>query len=149
MTIIDILPTRARLSRMGITTTVSCVLCTDSNESRSHLFDNCSTATSLWKAILTLNHLSKLHMSWDEMLSWASSSWKGKSLLTSILKIAWCSFIYTIWEERNRRIFQGRARTIEELLSSIKDIVGAQLSNRDLNRMDHVNSLLCNNWGIG
>ncbi|XP_039019422.1 uncharacterized protein LOC120150886 [Hibiscus syriacus] len=149
MAILDRLPTRERLSRMGITTVDSCVLCNDYVESRNHLFADCTTATTLWKAILRLNHLTKPPMSWDSMLAWAITAWKDKSLLTSIMKIAWCTFIYTVWEERNRRIFQGRARTVEEMLSSIKEIVGAQLSNRNLNRLDSVNSLLCINWGIG
>ncbi|KAE8716557.1 L-tryptophan--pyruvate aminotransferase 1 [Hibiscus syriacus] len=137
MTILDRLPTRERLTRMGITTVDSCVLCNEAIESRNHLFADCTLAASLWKEILNLNHLIKPPMSWDNMPAWASNSWKGKSLLTSIMKIAWCTFIYTVWEERNMRLFQGRARSVEEMLNSIKEIVGAQLRNRDLNSLDH------------
>ncbi|KAE8729895.1 beta-Amyrin Synthase 2-like [Hibiscus syriacus] len=88
-------------------------------------------------------------MSWDYFLAWASSAWKGKSLLTTILKIIWCSFIYYVWEERNRCLFQGRVRTIDDLLFSIKEIVSAQLRNRDTNSLDLVNMQLMTNWGIG
>ncbi|KAE8697669.1 hypothetical protein F3Y22_tig00110610pilonHSYRG00044 [Hibiscus syriacus] len=149
LAILDRLPTRERLIRMGITTVGSCVLCNDALESRNHLFADCAMAASLWKEILNLTHLAKYPMSWDNMLAWASTTWKGKSLLTSIMKIAWCAFIYIVWEERNKRLFQGRVRTVGDMLSSIKETVGTQPRNRDLNRLDNVNTFLCNKWGIG
>ncbi|XP_039055469.1 uncharacterized protein LOC120198169 [Hibiscus syriacus] len=91
MAILDKLPTRERLSIMGITTNVSCSLCNDHLESRNHLFTNYIFASSLWKQILNLNLILKPQMTWEDMINWATSTWKGKSLLTSILKIAWCS----------------------------------------------------------
>ncbi|XP_039029330.1 uncharacterized protein LOC120163460 [Hibiscus syriacus] len=147
--ILDRLPTRERLIRMGITIVGSCTLCNDALETRNYLFADCAMDATLWNGILNLSLLAKPHMSWDNKLAWASSTWKGKSLLTTIMKIAWCSFIYFVWEERNRRLFQGRDRTIEDLLNSIKEIVRTHLRNSDLNRLDNVNMQLCTNWGIG
>ncbi|XP_039022993.1 uncharacterized protein LOC120155527 [Hibiscus syriacus] len=148
LAILDRLPTRERLLRTGLTTVGYCLFYNDALETRNHLFADCIVVTSLWNGILNLSHLSVPHMSWEVKLAWASSTWKGKSLLTSIMKIAWCAFIYKVWEERNRRIFQGKFRTVEDLLGSIKEIVGLQHMNRDFNRLDNVNMLLCNNWNI-
>ncbi|KAE8688161.1 SPX domain-containing protein 1 [Hibiscus syriacus] len=90
----DRLPTRERFLRMGLTTTSQCILCNDAFETRNHLFADCTMVTSLWNDILNLSHLSIPHMSWENKLARASSTWKGKSLLTSIMKIAWCAFTY-------------------------------------------------------
>ncbi|XP_038997365.1 uncharacterized protein LOC120122260 [Hibiscus syriacus] len=149
LAILDRLPTRERLLRIGLTINGQCILCNAAFETRNHLFADSIMATSLWNGILHLSLLSLPHMSWENKLTWAYSTWKGKSLLTSIMKIARNAFIYKIWEERNRRMFQGKSRTAEDLLDSIKESVGAQHRNRDFNRLDNVNRLLCNNWNIG
>ncbi|KAE8666474.1 hypothetical protein F3Y22_tig00112498pilonHSYRG00198 [Hibiscus syriacus] len=94
--LLDRLLTRERLIRMGITTVDSCILCNDALERRNHLFADCAMVDALWNGILNLSLLDKPRMFWDSNLAWASSTWKGKSLLTTILKIAWCSFIYYV-----------------------------------------------------
>ncbi|XP_039040922.1 uncharacterized protein LOC120179382 [Hibiscus syriacus] len=123
MTILDRLPTRERLSRMGIQTDGLCVLCKEDIETRNHLFNDCNFAISLWNSILQLTHLCKTHMSWEARLDWSCKDWKGKSLISTILKIAWIAYIYLIWEERNRRIFQGMNRNVDQLLKNIKELV--------------------------
>ncbi|XP_039065808.1 uncharacterized protein LOC120211304 [Hibiscus syriacus] len=65
-----------------------CVFCNDALETRNHLFADCTVVTSLWNDILNLSNLSVPQMSWEIKLAWATSTWKGKSLLTSIMKIA-------------------------------------------------------------
>ncbi|XP_039019830.1 uncharacterized protein LOC120151446 [Hibiscus syriacus] len=107
MALLNKLPTRDRLPRMGISTDGICVNCSNSNETRDHLFSHCSLATDLWNSILNLNGMKTTYLSWEDMVSKACSSWKGKSLLTTILKLSWTAFIYSLWQERNQRIFQG------------------------------------------
>ncbi|XP_039022529.1 uncharacterized protein LOC120155005 [Hibiscus syriacus] len=148
LAILDRLPTRDKLLRMGLTTVGYCVFCNDALETRNHLFADCIVITSLWNGILQLSLLSVPHMPWEIKLAWGASTWKGKSLLTSIMKTASCAFIYKVWEERNCRIFRGKFRTIEDLLGSIKETVGLHHMNRDFNKLDNVNMLLCNNWNI-
>ncbi|XP_039026924.1 uncharacterized protein LOC120160623 [Hibiscus syriacus] len=122
MDILDRFPTRERLSRMCIVNDCRCVLYNETNETRDHLFSECSFAKSLWSSILNLSQLHVPHMTWEEKICWASKEWKGKSLLTTILKLAWTSFIYLIWEERNRRIYHRGSREVDQVLSSIKEL---------------------------
>ncbi|XP_039057118.1 uncharacterized protein LOC120200312 [Hibiscus syriacus] len=135
MAILDKLPTRDRLSRMGIVIDTQCVLCNEATESRNHLFVDCNFAKLLWNSILNLAHVHKPHLPWESMIEWACVEWRGKSLISILLKIAWTSYIYTIWEERNRRIFKQKAREAAHLLSLIKDIVWIQLSGKNINRL--------------
>ncbi|XP_039067947.1 uncharacterized protein LOC120213999 [Hibiscus syriacus] len=74
LAILDRLPTRERLLRMGITTASYCILRNNALETRNHLFVNCTIVTSIWNGILNLCHLSIPQMSWENKLAWASST---------------------------------------------------------------------------
>ncbi|XP_039027150.1 uncharacterized protein LOC120160903 [Hibiscus syriacus] len=148
MVFLDRLATKERLNRMGIIIDCHCIFCGAVLETRNHLFFDCSVAASLWSGVYLLNGLRFRHPSWDALFAWVAASWKGKSLLTSIIKIASNALIYTIWQERNKRLFQGRSSTVEEMFYAIKEIVGLHLMDRPINRIDNVNIILCNKWGI-
>ncbi|KAE8687059.1 putative serine/threonine-protein kinase [Hibiscus syriacus] len=107
MAILNKLPTRDCLERMRICTDGLCINCSTHQETRDHIFSNCSLAIGIWKSILNMNGMN-FYALWDEMIARACSSWKGKSLLIVILKISWNAFIYFLWQERNQRLFQGR-----------------------------------------
>ncbi|KAE8682295.1 DNA polymerase eta, putative isoform 3 [Hibiscus syriacus] len=76
MAILDRLPTRERLSRMGVLNDTQCVLCNETVKTRNHLFADCSFAKNLWQAILNLTHLRKPQMSWESMLEWVCHEWR-------------------------------------------------------------------------
>ncbi|XP_039022010.1 uncharacterized protein LOC120154283 [Hibiscus syriacus] len=148
MALQDRLPTRDRLQRMGISIDSVCVICNSLQETRNHLFSKCSIAACLWNSILNLNGMNPTNLAWEETVATAINSWKGKSLLTFILKIAWSAFIYTVWQERNQRIFQKRSRSAENLLNEIIDVVRFSLRGKNFNRLDSTNLNLCNVWGL-
>ncbi|XP_039017074.1 uncharacterized protein LOC120147893 [Hibiscus syriacus] len=133
---------------MGITTEGTCVNCNNDMETRNHLFCRCTLVIRLWKSILSLNGLKNATSSWDYMVTRASSTWKGKSLLTIILKVAWTIYVYILWEERNYRIFKDRHRSTEDLLKVIIEVVRIQLKGRNINRADKTNYNLCIAWGL-
>ncbi|XP_039004668.1 uncharacterized protein LOC120131847 [Hibiscus syriacus] len=110
MALLDRLPTKVRLHQMGIINECHCLFCNDPWETREHLFLHCHMAQQLWNSVFTHTGLQLSITSWDVFFAWASSTWKGKSLLTLILKLALNSLIYVLWEERNRRLFQGQCR---------------------------------------
>ncbi|XP_039000807.1 uncharacterized protein LOC120126781, partial [Hibiscus syriacus] len=96
MAILDRLPTRNRLIKMGIASDELCILCNEIPENRNHLFVHCTYATSLWNTILSLTSLSNIHNTWESRINWVVLEWKGKSLLIIILKLAWTAFIYSV-----------------------------------------------------
>ncbi|XP_038996147.1 uncharacterized protein LOC120120625 [Hibiscus syriacus] len=110
MIILDPLPTKDRLQKFGIIVNSQCILCSETNKTRNHLFADCKMAGSIWRSLLLLlSGIHKPQLSWSNLLIWVSATWKGKSLITSILKLSWCAFNYTIWEERNHRLFRVSA----------------------------------------
>ncbi|XP_039049550.1 uncharacterized protein LOC120190561 [Hibiscus syriacus] len=148
MAFLDRLPTKGRLNRMGLVNDLHCTLCGVGFETRNHLFFECPIATALWSAIFDINGIRFRHTSWETLYNWAIATWKRKSLLTSLMKISSNALIYTIWKERNKRIFQGQASTIDVMFKAIKETVGFHLRGRPINRFDTVNINLCNQWGI-
>ncbi|XP_039017907.1 uncharacterized protein LOC120149065 [Hibiscus syriacus] len=116
-----------RLQRMGICSEGICINCNFFQESRYHLFFHCPLAAELWNSFLQLNGMNSTLTCWDDFIASACSTWKGKSLITVILKLAWSAFTYFLWQERNSRIFLGRRRNVEALLKEIKDVVGIRL----------------------
>ncbi|KAE8729811.1 Vacuolar protein sorting-associated protein 32-like protein 1 [Hibiscus syriacus] len=129
--ILDRLPTRDRLIRMGIASESLCILCNEDHESRNHLFVDCIYATSLWNSIMNISSMRDTHRSWDSRLQWAAQTWKGKSLLSTVMRITWTAFIYFIWEERNRRIFNRGTRTTNQLLKAIKELVRIKINDKE------------------
>ncbi|XP_039028562.1 binding partner of ACD11 1-like [Hibiscus syriacus] len=68
----------------------------------------------------------------------ACSKWKGKSMLSFVMKIALNALVYLLWEERCRRQFQGRTRTSTDLLKIFKEIIrSVKVSNVPLGASDN------------
>ncbi|XP_039003146.1 uncharacterized protein LOC120129804 [Hibiscus syriacus] len=108
---------------MGLINECHCLFCNDPWETREHLFLLCPMAKQLWNYVFTLTGMQHSLTSWDAFLLWASSTLKGKSLFTFIMKLALNALIYILWEEKNRRLFQGHSRNAQELFTTIKDVV--------------------------
>ncbi|KAE8719033.1 putative FKBP-type peptidyl-prolyl cis-trans isomerase 1 [Hibiscus syriacus] len=68
MALLNKLPTKDRLLRMGISNDNTCVNCNNSYESRDHLFSQCTLAVDLWNLILKLNGMQSTFLPWNEML---------------------------------------------------------------------------------
>ncbi|KAE8705789.1 hypothetical protein F3Y22_tig00110418pilonHSYRG00293 [Hibiscus syriacus] len=109
--------------RFGLATNDQCILRFDGRETINHLFAECKMAASIWNSILLLSGIHKPPFTWSNLLVWTTATWKGDSLITNILKLSWCAFNCTIWEERNRRIFRGSFRSEDAILLSIKQIL--------------------------
>ncbi|XP_038993013.1 uncharacterized protein LOC120116661 [Hibiscus syriacus] len=149
MAFLDRLLTRERLNRIGLITDCKCIFYDDHLETRDHIFLLCPMATSIWKNVFSLSGLHFYPCPWDTFCARASTTWKGKSMLTLILKLSFNATIYLLWEERNKRMFQGRSKNAQELFHDIRDIIGLHLSNRKFNSNDNVNITLSRNWNIG
>ncbi|XP_038991981.1 uncharacterized protein LOC120115320 [Hibiscus syriacus] len=105
MVFLDRLPTKDRLQCMGLEIGVKCANCNDALETMDHLLLECTLASAIWETVLNLSGLRINSLCCEAEIAWASGACKGKSLLTTIMKLAWCAQIYTLWEERNRRLF--------------------------------------------
>ncbi|KAE8728090.1 hypothetical protein F3Y22_tig00004779pilonHSYRG00078 [Hibiscus syriacus] len=122
MALLDRLPTRERLNHMGLITDCKCILCDEPLETRDHIFMLCPMANSIWKNVFSLSGLHFFPCPWDAFCARASNAWKGKSMPTLILKLSFNATIYLLWDERNKRMFQGNKLPsgLAPLTSSLK-----------------------------
>ncbi|KAE8735594.1 hypothetical protein F3Y22_tig00000340pilonHSYRG00720 [Hibiscus syriacus] len=148
MEMLDRLSTKDRLARFGIVVDSGCGLCRSGFESRDHIFSDCAYAVGVWHAILHACALNLGPLCWNDLVCWLLLNLKGKSLLVHILKLAWYGFIYFIWEERNHRLFRGKTRSIDTIVSRIKEAVSIKMYGCRMNRLDAVNRQLCIDWGL-
>ena len=104
MVVLDRLPTLVRMASWGIEVNSLCKLCQNGDETRDHLFFQCSYSNEVWRTILQLCGLNRSIMTWFDELVWAVKRMKGRALLSIVMRLAWRASIYYIWRERNRKM---------------------------------------------
>ena len=93
-----------------------CLLCGAPQESRDHLYFECSYAWDLWHTMATRLGLTS-HRQWDLCLN-----------------LCWQAVIYWVWIERNARLHRHSHRSVSSLLHTIdRQIKDKILSLRDSN----------------
>jgi zinc-binding in reverse transcriptase len=106
----DKLNTAANLQKKGCSAMASCVLCSSNvMESAAYLFSNCPTTTHiLLSTISTPHHNKKVNDTWT-------------SIGGTRERQRWASTMWTIWKERNARIFQQHARSNDVLIHEARE----------------------------
>ena len=147
MTILDKLLTVDRLKKWGFDINENCVLCKQEQETRDHIFSECSYSKAIWKEVLSMCGLQRDITSWNDELKWAILKLKGKSLITLLIRIGWNAFIYNIWQENNIRIFKKEAAK-EQIIECIKEAVKYRLARLKRIAVDPINTSLHRSWGL-
>ncbi|KAL0438320.1 UNVERIFIED_CONTAM: hypothetical protein Slati_2315000 [Sesamum latifolium] len=90
----------------------SCVLCQDGTlESHDHLFFMCRFTRNFLKEIRRVVRFYWPNRAWEDDIQWASIRWRGKHIVNASYRALLASFVYHLWQERNRRIFQHTTST--------------------------------------
>ncbi|XP_074298720.1 uncharacterized protein LOC141629645 [Silene latifolia] len=101
-------------------------LCREAAESTRHLFFQCSYSKALLLRVTSWSGISSPCSQLRGILTWVHQSkvcsWRKRWAYGSI-----AATVYTIWAERNRRIFCGLDRPISTLLRDIQLVVSAAL----------------------
>ncbi|KAG7588718.1 Reverse transcriptase zinc-binding domain [Arabidopsis suecica] len=119
------LHTRDRLRRWGLVVPAICILCNSQNESRDHLFFECSFSQEIWLHFTQrTNH--QPPPQFMTCLLWLKTSSRNKNVAL-ILKLLYQASIYLIWRERNQRIHLATPRTAAVIIKEIKVLVRARL----------------------
>ncbi|XP_022562348.2 uncharacterized protein LOC106421438 [Brassica napus] len=107
------LPTRDRLISWGLTLPPGCVLCSDADESHSHLFFECSFAAVVWNRYC--GRFLASPPSYVAAVVDLSHQLQGPHgpRVVAVLKLLNQVIIYNLWRERNARIFRSVSLTQE------------------------------------
>jgi hypothetical protein len=116
--------TGARRKRHNLQNDDNCTFCDQHSETISHLLSTCVLAKEIWFAVLWRCNLQRLTPTGtlQDFFDWWLSSRKQirkelrKAFDSLVILVAW-----SIWKERNRRIFQKEKVTTNELVDLIID----------------------------
>lgn len=136
-------PTKDRIISWGLQTNPTCILCNTSNETRDHLFFDCSYSAVIWEALARKTNC-RSFTSWDQSLLHMSHRTGTKSeRLLGIL--AWQTSIYFIWTERNGRIHRQNFRAATSIIKTASALIKNKISSfRD--RSSKLCSAMLQSW---
>lgn len=121
-------PTRDRLLSWGLQTDPLCLLCNRSNESRNHLYFECSFSGAIWNKFATTLGASVAARSWDDVTQ-SLLSFSGSNQLRCLLILSWQATIYEVWWERNSRLHRGTFRSVDSISKKIKGLIKNKISS--------------------
>jgi hypothetical protein len=111
--------TAKNFRKRGWNCTSLCVLCEEHEETSTHLFLSCLCLRQLWNNILS--KLNIVDLPTNLCALW--TSWRARSINKEI-RYAWDLYLaalwWTIWLERNRRIFQKKRKQPTVLINDIR-----------------------------
>lgn len=120
------LNTRTKLAKLGMITLAEdkCTLCGEANECCDHLLLHCPFSWNLWQWWMNIWGISwafpsKIRSSYEQ---WQFP--RGGILFKKVWKASFFVIMWTIWKERNMRIFDNKLSSREE----VRDLVLLRLS---------------------
>jgi hypothetical protein len=90
-------------------------------ETTSHLLFRCDIFGSVWQGIFQWLGISFISPDFvrDHLHQFGHMAWLPRST-HPFLKVIWHACVWTVWKERNNRIFKPKARDLVQLLDNIK-----------------------------
>ena len=117
-----------RLQRTGITTTLTCVLCSSQPETHDHLFFQCNFNKKVWSAVKNHAFIRWPVTTWPNLINWVCAVFKGKKDPQShIAKTLLSTTIYYLWYERNNKTFKNTCNSHQQLTKDIIQCIGLHL----------------------
>jgi hypothetical protein len=123
--LLDRIPTRENLAIRNILEPDSlllCVLCDRHVESSTHLFLHCDVSALIWRGVL--NWLEFNFITPPNIFN-HFKCWNGEANSKRIKKgvwLIWHATIWSIWRERNERIFNNQTKGVDEIVDDIKAV---------------------------
>lgn len=91
-------------------------MCGTEEETMNHLFNTCDWADSIWKWAKTiLQRTDRVRNSIQETIENWSGNFSNTQLVNTIWKLTPGFIAWTIWKERNRRVFLNEIRGINDI----------------------------------
>jgi hypothetical protein len=97
-----------------------CPLCRQEDESIKHLFFICPWVTPAWDDIKAWLGFHREMNSLASTVKWIRKETKGRGAHARAKRVAVACFVYTIWETRNKLIFEGKRCLTSDICSRVK-----------------------------
>ncbi|KAL4556617.1 hypothetical protein LXL04_039275 [Taraxacum kok-saghyz] len=122
------LPTKVNLTKRGIRTNESCVLCHTGTETENHLFAECPVAVEVWSGLrLWWNKLSPLLIDNSDMTKWSKEPNGDKENLQAAVIL---TYIWVLWSHRNKKTHTNSLESHKGLANEIQSLSHLWISSR-------------------
>ncbi|XP_056685989.1 uncharacterized protein [Spinacia oleracea] len=120
------IPTLDRLLKWSIVTCDSYLYCNTTSESVDHLFFECGFTSQVWQRVLTLLQFAKAPAGFHDELEWVLKCSKKNGASQKLLVMFFAEAVYSIWLNRNDKLYNQHCRTLAELFKDIQFRVAAR-----------------------
>lgn len=107
------LGTKDRLRAWGLQVPTNCILCNTTDETRQHLFFDCSYSSEVWTFFCNRFGVSPPIM-FEDGLRWLRNP-ATDDFVKLIVKLVYQAAVYNIWKERNAQIHNQATAVIREI----------------------------------
>lgn len=144
------IPTFDKLRAWNFQVSGNCLLCSNFDETRDHLFFGCCYSKHILEFGFkwTCTRPPTGDKLWPTIVDWFSVHTRGNSFRKCVLKIFWTCCIHKIWKERNQRLHQGEGQSCERILMQIKNEVALACAQFNNIKRTATNWDICHSWGI-
>lgn len=111
--------TKQLFHRIGMQIDMSCCLCNAATESSDHLFFNCTFTKQVWSSVLAKYGIRRSPCSWSQEFIWLKSNGSGRNKKSKLLSLCVSCTVYSVWYERNHRLFDQSSKFVESVTNSI------------------------------
>ncbi|XP_019227288.1 PREDICTED: uncharacterized protein LOC109208613 [Nicotiana attenuata] len=131
----DRLFTVIRLQSWGLQIDTAWHMCKQAEETEEPLFAECEVSNRIWSKLMRW-----IQIDWPavktggEMQKWIEQRTKGKTKQAKIVKMIYTEFIYSIWIERNTRVFMKKEKASDTIAREIAYICHVR-ADEDLQRL--------------
>jgi len=133
MALLDRIPTRSNLVLRRVLAQEdlrNCVMCGHKEETTTHLFLHCDAAWLFWHLVfdwLGVNLMTPQNL-YVHFACWSDEA--NPRRLKKAFWLIWHAVIWTMWKERNARIFQNQFKHVDELVDEVKALSWCWALNR-------------------
>jgi len=119
------LHTRDKLRRWGFSILSTCLLCNQHDESREHLFFECTFSDAVWFYFTSMLNFSP-PVQFMDYLWWVKSATRDPNLAL-IIKLIFQASIYLLWKERNACLHTQLSRPSAILIKEMCKLLRSRL----------------------
>ncbi|XP_071714436.1 uncharacterized protein [Rutidosis leptorrhynchoides] len=121
------LRTQDKYMRVESNNDLRCPFCKLCKDSHSHLFFDCDYPRAVWNELKLMANLDHAPNEWTELVEYLLHRPINRTVWSIIQRLVFGSCVYFIWQEQNLRLFQGKCRSVDDLVLYIKKIVKFRL----------------------
>ncbi|XP_022019087.1 uncharacterized protein LOC110919116 [Helianthus annuus] len=119
-----------------------CLLCYADVDSHDHLFFECNLSAQVWSLIRTKVGMDTIEPKWMSIVNWLMARQRSKTAEDFVARLLVGAAAYTIWQERNARLFKNQTRPPDILCEIILKTVRYKLMGVKFKSCANVRRLL-------